>query len=101
MLVDLKVGKLTHQDVGQMDMYVRMFDHLRRSESDGPTVGLILCAERNEVVVRYSVLHNSRQLFAAKYMLVLPSEEELRRELERERAPIEHGQRHADGKDPS
>lgn len=91
-LVDLKMGRLTHQDVGQMDMYVRMFDDLRRSESDGPTVGLILCAERDEVVARYSVLHESQQLFAAKYMLVLPSEEELRREIERERALIESRQ---------
>ncbi len=88
-LVDLKMGKLTHQDVGQMDMYVRMFDDLRRSETDGPTVGLILCAERDEVVARYSMLHESRKLFASKYMTVLPSEEELRREIERERAALE------------
>ena len=88
-LVDLKMGKLTHQDVGQMDMYVRLFDELHRTETDGPTVGLILCAERDEVVARYSVLHESQQLFAAKYMLVLPSEDELRREIERERALIE------------
>jgi predicted nuclease of restriction endonuclease-like (RecB) superfamily len=89
-LVDLKMGKLTHQDVGQMDMYVRMFDDLRRSEADGPTVGLILCAERDEVVARYSVLSEGRQLFASKYKLVLPSEEELRQEIERERAMLEH-----------
>ena len=88
-LIDLKMGKLTHQDVGQMDMYVRMFDDLRRSETDGPTVGLILCAERDEVVARYSVLHESSQLFASKYMTVLPSEEELRREIERERALLD------------
>jgi predicted nuclease of restriction endonuclease-like (RecB) superfamily len=99
-LIDLKMGKLTHQDVGQMDMYVRMFDDLRRSETDGPTVGLILCAERDEVVARYSVLHESQQLFASKYMLVLPSEDELRREIERERALLEHGLRQADGSEP-
>jgi predicted nuclease of restriction endonuclease-like (RecB) superfamily len=84
-VIDLKMGKLTHQDVGQMDMYVRMYDDLKRAEGDNPTVGLILCAERDAVVARYSVLHGSQQLFAAKYMLYLPSEAELRAELERER----------------
>jgi len=88
-LIDLKMGRLTHQEVGQMDMYVRMFDDLRRGEDDNPTVGLILCSERDEVVARYSVLHESRQLFASKYMLYLPSEEELQRELRRERRMIE------------
>jgi predicted nuclease of restriction endonuclease-like (RecB) superfamily len=83
-LVDLKLGKLTHQDVGQMDMYVRMYDDLKRSESDNPTVGLILCAERDEVVARYSVLNEATHLFASKYVTVLPSEEELRAEIERE-----------------
>lgn len=88
-LIDLKMGKLTHQDVGQMDMYVRMFDELRRSDGDNPSVGLILCAERDEVVARYSVLNDSQQLFASKYMLYLPSEDELRIEIERERRQIE------------
>jgi len=88
-LIDLKMGRLTHQDVGQMDMYVRMFDDLRRAEGDNPTVGLILCAEKDEIVARYSVLNESKQLFASKYMLYLPSEEELQRELARERALIE------------
>lgn len=88
-LVDLKMGRLTHQDVGQMDMYVRMFDDLKRGEGDNPTVGLILCAERDEVVARYSVLHESQQLFASKYMLHLPSEEELQAELARERVQVE------------
>lgn len=82
-LVDLKLGKLTHQDVGQMDMYVRMYDDLKRSEGDNPTVGLILCAERDEVVARYSVLNEATHLFASKYVTVLPSEEELRAEIER------------------
>ena len=89
LLIDLKMGRLTHQDVGQMDMYVRMFDDLRRGDDDNPTVGLILCAERDEVVARYSVLNESQQLFASKYMLYLPSEEELRAEIERERQEIE------------
>lgn len=83
-LVDLKLGKLTHQDVGQMDMYVRMFDDLQRRQDDNPTVGLILCAERDEVVARYSVLNEGKQLFASKYMRVLPTEAELRAEIGRE-----------------
>ncbi len=85
-LVDLKTGELTHQDVGQMDMYVRMYDDLRRGEDDNPTVGILLCEVKDHAVVRYSVLNESKQLFASRYKLVLPSEEELRRELERERA---------------
>jgi hypothetical protein len=88
-LIDLKLGRLEHQDVGQMDMYLRMFDELRRGEGDNPTVGLILCAEKDEVVARYSILHESQHMFASKYMLYLPSEEELRRELVRERAQIQ------------
>ena len=88
-LIDLKIKKLTHQDIGQMDMYVRMFDELRRGAGDNPTVGLILCAEKDEVMVQYSVLKGSQQLFASKYMTCLPSEEELRREIERERRVIE------------
>ena len=88
-LIDLKIGRLEHQDIGQMDMYLRMFDELTRGEGDNPTVGLILCAERDEVVVRYSILHESEQIFASKYMLYLPTEEELRRELAREREEIE------------
>ena len=83
-LFDLKTGELTHQDIGQMDMYVRMYDDLRRSPEDNPTVGIILCAQKDKSVVRYSVLHGNEQLFATKYKLVLPSEEELRAELVRE-----------------
>lgn len=79
------MGKLTHQDVGQMDMYVRMFDELKRSEGDGPTIGLILCAEGDAVVARYSALHESPQIFASRYLLYLPTEDEIQRELERER----------------
>jgi predicted nuclease of restriction endonuclease-like (RecB) superfamily len=85
-LFDLKTGELTHQDIGQMDMYVRMYDDLRRGEGDNPTVGIILCSDKDASVVRYSVLHENEQLFATKYKLILPSEEELRQELERERS---------------
>lgn len=85
LLIDLKIGELTHQDVGQMDSYVRMFDDKYRTEGDSPTIGLILCAKKNETIAKYSVLKESRQIFASKYMLYLPTEEELRRELERER----------------
>ena len=83
-LVDLKTGHLTHQDIGQMDMYVRLYDDLRRGESDNPTVGILLCGSKDQSVVRYSVLNESAQLFASKYRLVLPSEDELRQELERD-----------------
>jgi predicted nuclease of restriction endonuclease-like (RecB) superfamily len=85
-LFDLKSGELTHQDIGQMDMYVRMVDELKRAPDDNPSVGIILCTHKDASVVRYSVLHENEQLFASKYKLVLPSEEELRAELDRERA---------------
>ena len=85
-LFDLKSGELTHQDIGQMDMYVRMTDGIRRGPDDNPTVGIILCTHKDASVVRYSVLHENEQLFATKYKLVLPSEDELRAELDRERA---------------
>jgi predicted nuclease of restriction endonuclease-like (RecB) superfamily len=91
-LIDLKTGHLAHQDIGQMDMYVRMYDDLRRGADDNPTVGILLCGSKDQSVVRYSVLHESQQLFASKYRLVLPSEEELRREIERERAEIDERQ---------
>lgn len=89
LLIDLKVGKLTHQDIGQIDSYVRMFDDQFTTEGDNPTIGLVLCAEKNEAVARYSVLNESKQIFAAKYVKVLPSEAELRREIERERRLFE------------
>ena len=92
-LFDLKSGKLTHQDIGQMDMYVRMYDDLKRGPDDNPTVGIILCAKKDASVVRYSVLHGNEQLFATKYKLVLPSEDELRAELDRERAELLEQQR--------
>jgi predicted nuclease of restriction endonuclease-like (RecB) superfamily len=87
-LFDLKTGDLTHQDIGQMDMYVRMMDDLIRGTDDNPTVGIILCTQKDASVVRYSVLHENEQMFASRYKLVLPSEEELRAELERERAEL-------------
>lgn len=89
LLIDLKLGKLTHQDVGQMDSYVRLFDAQGRTEGDGPTIGLILCAEKNEAVAKYSVLHGNEQLFAAKYVTYLPSVEELQREIKNERRLLE------------
>ncbi len=94
-LIDLKRTELTHQDIGQMDMYVRMYDELRRGPDDQPTVGLILCAQKDEAVVRYSVLQGSEQIFASRYRLVLPSEDELRRELERERRVLESAEVYA------
>jgi len=85
LLVDLKLGKLNHQDVGQMDTYVRLYDERMRGADDNPTIGLLLCSEKSEAVVKYSVLADQQQLFAAKYLPHLPSVEELKRELERER----------------
>jgi hypothetical protein len=82
-LIDLKTQKLAHADIGQMDMYVRMFDDLKRGLDDNPTLGIILCADEDETLVRYSVLSESQQLFTSKYRLVLPSEEELQAELQR------------------
>ena len=81
-LIDLKVGVITHQDVGQMDMYVRMYDELKRAEGDGPTLGIVLCSETSEDIARYSVLKGNEQLFASKYRLYLPTEEQLRAEIE-------------------
>nr|WP_321497719.1 PDDEXK nuclease domain-containing protein [uncultured Methanolobus sp.] len=88
-LIDLKIGALTHQDIGQMDSYVRMYEDKFKLEGDNPTVGLILCSEKNEAIAKYSVLNESKQLFASKYMMYLPSEEELERELKRERNILE------------
>ena len=84
-LVDLKVGKISHQDVGQMDMYVRMYDELKKAKDDNPTIGIVLCADTDEDIARYSVLKGNEQLYASKYKLYLPSEEELRREIERQK----------------
>jgi predicted nuclease of restriction endonuclease-like (RecB) superfamily len=85
-VIDLKTEKLTHQDIGQMDMYVRMFDDLKRGEDDNPTLGIILCADKDETLVHYSVLSESQQLFASKYQTLLPTEAELAAMLEHETA---------------
>lgn len=87
-LIDLKLGKLTHQDVGQMDSYIRMYDALYKNEDDNPTIGLILCSQKNEAIARYSVLNDAKQIFASRYTLYLPSEEELKREIEKEQKRI-------------
>ncbi len=81
-LIDLKTTKITHQDVGQMDMYIRMYDELKKSSDDNPTLGIVLCSETDEDIAKYSVLHENEQLFASKYKLYLPTEEELRAEIE-------------------
>jgi len=81
-------GELTHQDIGQMDMYVHMVDDLKRAPDDNPTVGIILCTQKDASVVRYSVLHENEQIFVSRYKIVLPSEEELRAELDRERSKL-------------
>lgn len=83
-LFDLKTRELSHENIGQMDMYVRLYDDQRRGAGDNPTVGIILCANKDETVVRYSVLHGNEKLFASKYKLILPSEDEFRKEMERE-----------------
>jgi predicted nuclease of restriction endonuclease-like (RecB) superfamily len=87
-LFDLKSGELTHQDIGQMDMYVRMMDDLKRAPDDNPTVGIILCTHKDASVVRYSVLQGNEQIFASRYKLLLPTEDELRAELDRERGHL-------------
>ena len=87
-IIDLKTGKLTHQHIGQMDMYVRMFDDLKRGEDDNPTIGIILCDSKDETVVKYSVIQESQQLFASKYQRILPTEAELIAEIEREKRLI-------------
>ena len=86
MLIDLKTEKISHQDVGQMDMYIRMYDELKCSEGDNPTIGIVLCSDTDEDIARYSVLHGNEQLFASKYKLYLPMEKELRAEIETQKA---------------
>ena len=88
-LIDLKVGKLTHGDIGQMDSYIRMFDALYKNDDDNPTIGIILCSQKNEAIVKYSVLNDAQQIFASRYRLELPTAEELQHEIEIERKRIE------------
>ena len=91
-LIDLKVGDLTHQDIGQMDGYVRIFEEQCKARDDNPTIGLILCSDKDDAIVHYSVLKENKKLFASRYKLVLPNEEELRKEIERERRVLENKQ---------
>lgn len=86
MLIDLKTEKISHADVGQMDMYIRMYDELKRGEGDNPTIGIVLCSDTDEDIARYSVMHGNEQLFASKYKLYLPTEEELKAEIEAQKA---------------
>lgn len=88
-LIDLKTKKITHQDVGQMDMYVRMYDELKKAKDDNPTIGIVLCSETDEDIAKYSVLKGNEQLFASKYKLYLPTEDELRAEIETQKAIFE------------
>lgn len=85
-LIDLKIGKITHQDIGQMDMYIRMYDELKKNNDDNPTLGIVLCSETDKDIAQYSVMHGNEQLFATKYKLYLPTEEELRAEIEQQKA---------------
>ena len=84
-LIDLKTSKIRHQDVGQMDMYVRMYDQLKRTEGDNPTIGILLCDDTDEDIARYSVLHDNDHMFASKYMTYMPSPDQLRAEIERQK----------------
>lgn len=93
LVIDLKTGELTHQDIGQMDMYVRYFEDQVRREDDNPTIGLILCTKKNKTVVKYSLLNDSKQIFASKYKTYLPTEKELMQEIERERELVESEKR--------
>ena len=88
-IVELKTEKLTHQDIGQLDMYVRMYDDLKKQENDNPTIGLLLCTETDGTIIKYSVLNDNKNLFASKYVNYLPSEEELINEIERQKTLFE------------
>lgn len=88
-IIDLKTGELSHQDIGQIDMYVRMYDDLKRGEDDNPTIGILLCSEKDETIVKYSVLNDKNNLFASKYLLYLPKEEELKQIIDQERIRFE------------
>ena len=92
-LIDLKIGAITHQDVGQMDMYVRMYDELQRTKGDNPTIGIVLCSETSKDIARYSVLKGNKRLFATKYKTYLPTEDQLREEIERQKQifELQHG----------
>ena len=95
-LIDLKTGKLSYQDIGQIDFYVRYFEEQIKAPEDNPTIGIVLCSDKNDTMVKYSVLSENDHLFASKYMLYMPTEEELKRELERERRMLEDAGEHVD-----
>ena len=84
-IFELKTHRLTHQDIGQLDMYVRMYDDIIKGDDDMPTIGVLLCTDTDKTIARYSVLHENEQLFAAKYMAYMPTEEELKREIEQQK----------------
>lgn len=88
-MIDLKTNQVTHQDIGQMDMYVRMYDELKKAKDDNPTIGILLCTDTDADVARYSVLHGNEQLFATKYKTYLPTEEQLKAEIESQKAIFE------------
>ena len=93
LLIDLKIDKLTHQDIGQMDFYVRFFEENVKQPGDNPTIGLILCTDKNKTIVKYSLLNESKQIFASKYQMYLPSEKQLKQEIQREKEQIEQERR--------
>lgn len=88
-MIDLKTNQVTHQDIGQMDMYVRMYDDLKKSKDDNPTIGILLCTDTDADVARYSILNGNEQLFATKYKTYLPTEEQLKAEIESQKAIFE------------
>lgn len=88
-IIDLKTGELSHQDIGQIDMYVRMYDDLKRTETDNPTIGILLCSEKDDTIVKYSVLNDKNNLFASKYLLYLPKEEELKQIINQDKIRFE------------
>jgi len=88
-IIDLKTGELSHQDIGQIDMYVRMYDDLKLNEGDNPTIGILLCSEKDETIVKYSILNDKDNLFASKYLLYLPKEEELKHIIDQDRIRFE------------
>ena len=88
-LIDLKTNQVTHQDIGQMDMYVRMYDELKKAKDDNPTIGILLCTDTDADVARYSILNGNEQLFATKYKTYLPTEEQLKAEIESQKAIFE------------
>ena len=97
-LIDLKTNQVTHQDIGQMDMYVRMYDELKKAKDDNPTIGILLCTDTDADVARYSVLHGNEQLFATKYKTYLPTEEQLKAEIESQKAIFEIQQQEKENK---